>query len=148
MTTLYREDFYAWTQQQAKLLQAKEFTEVDWQNLIEEIESMGISERKELTSRLRVLLMHLLKLHYQPRRHPRSWLSTINEQRNQLELLFRTSPSLHREVADEIAYAYPRARKSAAVETGLALSTFPDACPWTVTEILNTDWLPSKGQSR
>ncbi len=140
--TLYRTDFYAWTQQQAELLQAEEFERLDLPNLVEEIESMGISERKELTSRLTVLLIHLLKLRYQPRRRTRSWLSTINEQRNQLEILFRTSPSLRRQVTDEIEYAYPRARKGAAIETGLALATFPPDCPWKVEEILDADWLP------
>ncbi len=142
---LYREDFYAWTQQQAALLQAEELEQLDLTNLAEEIESIGASERKELGNRLRVLLMHLLKLRYQPRpadRQPRRWLSTIREQRNRIESIFRISPSLRRQVADEIAYTYPQARKAAAEETGLALATFPTDCPWTIEQILDEDWLP------
>ena len=63
-TTLYETDFYAWTQRQADLLRAETFEEVDWRNLIEEIETLGRSEKNEVQSRLIVLIMHLLKLQY------------------------------------------------------------------------------------
>ncbi|MDQ3250372.1 MAG: DUF29 domain-containing protein [Chloroflexota bacterium] len=145
-TATYETDFYAWTKQQASLLQTEELEQLDLPNLIEEIESMGASQRNALTSRLKVLLIHLLKLRVQARpddRLPRSWLNTILEQRQRIELIFRTSPSLRREMMDEIAYAYPRARKKAAIETNLALSTFPADCPWAVEEILDEDWLPT-----
>jgi len=145
-TATYETDFYAWTKQQASLLQTEELEQLDLPNLIEEIESRGASQRSALTSRLKVLLIHLLKLRVQARpddRLPRSWLNTILEQRQRIELIFRTSPSLRREMMDEIAYAYPRARKKAAIETNLALSTFPADCPWTVEEILDEDWLPT-----
>jgi hypothetical protein len=142
----YETDFYAWTQQQAALLQAEALEQLDLPNLIEEIESMGKSQRTQLANRLRVLLMHLLKVRYQPRpvdRPARSWLNTIREQRNRIELVLRDSPSLRQAVADEIAYAYPRARKQAALETELLLATFPVTCPWTVAEVLDEDWLPA-----
>jgi predicted DNA-binding ribbon-helix-helix protein len=145
-TATYETDFYAWTQQQAALLQAEELEQLDLPNLIEEIESMGKSQRTQLANRLRVLLMHLLKLRYQPcsvDRPARSWLNTIREQRNRIELVLRDSPSLRQELADEVAYAYPRARKQAAIETESLLATFPVVCPWTVEEILDEDWLPA-----
>ncbi|MFN8488372.1 MAG: DUF29 domain-containing protein [Caldilineaceae bacterium] len=140
--TLYNHDFYAWTQQQVALFQAEELEKLDLPNLIEEIEAMGISQRNEITSRLVVLLMHLLKLRYQARRHVNSWLNTIRTQRVDIEIVLVSSPSLRRFIPDTIAYAYPRARKRAAQETGLPLGTFPVICPWSIEEILDEDWLP------
>jgi hypothetical protein len=139
---LYDTDFYAWTQQQAHVLQAEDFAELDLPNLIEELEAMGRSQKSQLVNRLRVLLMHLLKLHYQPGHPPRSWLRTIREQRRRLELLLDDNPSLRREVPDRIVYAYSRAREDASAETGLAIETFPAVCPYTLEQILATKWLP------
>lgn len=81
MTTLYETDFYAWTQRQAELLRLEEFAEVDWRNLIEEIESLGRNQQNELRRRLEVLRMHLLKWQWQPEHQSRRWRSTINVQR-------------------------------------------------------------------
>jgi hypothetical protein len=142
--TLYQQDFYAWTQQQTALLQAEELEKLDLPNLMEEIEAMGISQRNEITSRLIVLLMNLLKFRYQQRRHTNSWRRTIRTQRRNIEIVFQSSPSLRRFVPEAIAYAYPRARKDAATETGLPLASFPTTCPWTVEEILDEDWLPAE----
>jgi len=139
---LYNQDFYAWTKQQASLLQAEELEQLDIPNLIEEIESMGKSQRRELDSRLTILLMHLLKLQQRPTYSGNSWYSTVDTQRREIGLVLRDSPSLRCEVLDGIAYAYPRARKDAARETKSALATFPTDCPWTVEEILDEDWLP------
>jgi N-acetylglutamate synthase-like GNAT family acetyltransferase len=66
MVTLYKTDFYAWTQRQAELLRQEEFTEVDWHNLVEEIESLGRNLQNELRSRLDLLIMHLLRWQWQP----------------------------------------------------------------------------------
>lgn len=144
---LYEKDFYAWTQAQAALLQAEEFAELDLPNLIEEIEAMGRRDRRELTSRLTVLIMHLLKWQYQPTPHgrpqPRSWLNTISTQRRELDLVLRDSPSLRRELPDHIEYAWPRARVDASRETGLDLKSFPIACPYTQAEILDDAFLPT-----
>ncbi len=139
---LYETDFYAWTQQQASLLQAEEFAELDLPNLIEELEAMGRSQKSQLTNRLRVLLMHLLKFHYQADHPSKGWLHTIREQRRRLELLLDDNPSLRRELVDRIVYAYGRAREDAASETGLSLGAFPEICPYTVEQILRIDWLP------
>ena len=142
ITPLYKIDFYAWTQQQAALLQAEELEKLDLPNLAEEIEAMGASQRKEIKSRLLVLLIHLLKLHYQPRQHPNSWLRTIRTQRNEIEFTLSDSPSLRRELPAALEFVYPRARKQAAAETGLALTTFPLVCPWTVEQVLDEDFFP------
>ena len=139
---LYEKDFYAWTQEQANILRAEELEKLDIPNLIEEIESMGASQRKEIKSRLLILIMHLLKLHYQSRQHPNSWLRTIRTQRNEIEFTLSDSPSLRRELPAAIEYVYPRARKQAAAETGLPLATFPATCPYTVDQILDDDFFP------
>lgn len=145
--TLYETDFYAWTQHQAALLRAEEIETLDLANLAEEIESMGISQRKEITSRLIVLIMHLLKWQYQPAPHgrtqPRSWLNTITTQRQEIELVLRDSPSLRRQLPEHIAYAYPRARTRAHQETRIALKIFPETCPYTEDQILSDAFLPS-----
>lgn len=143
MNQLYQTDFYAWTQQQVALLHAEEFSEVDWQNLIEEIESMGRSEQRELESRLTVILMHLLKLAYQPARRSRSWTKTIQTQRVDLARHLRRNPSLRAGLVETVADVYPDAIKKAAIETGLPVATFPAACPWTVAQVLDEDWLPA-----
>jgi hypothetical protein len=75
---LYDQDFYQWTHEQAELMKAGALSQLDIPNLIEEIESMGRSEKRELRSRLTVLLMHLLKWDYQQDRRSGSWKSTIN----------------------------------------------------------------------
>lgn len=144
---LYETDFYAWTQEQAALLRAEELEKLDLANLIEEIEAMGRRDRRELSSRLIVLLMHLLKWQYQPTLHghaqPSSWLRTIHTQRRKLELLLLDSPSLRRELPDHLEYAWPRACADASRETGLSLVTFPATCPYTMEQILDATYLPA-----
>ena len=80
----YETDFYQWTQQQAGLLKAGRWREIDREHLVEEIETMGRSERAQLETRLGLLLMHLLKWQYQPKLRSRSWLATIKEQRRRV----------------------------------------------------------------
>ena len=139
---LYRTDFYAWTKTQAALLQAEEFENLDLPNLIEELEAMGTSQRNEVISRLKVLLMHLLKWQFQADHRSRSWRNTINVQRWDLEAVLEDNPSLRRELPECIAKAYPRARREALQETGLLRSPWPDTCPWTIEQILDEAWLP------
>lgn len=142
--TTYRTDFYAWTQEQAALLEAEEWEKLDAPHIKEELESMGASQRSALTSRLKVLLMHLLKWRYQPEKnYGNSWHNTIDEQRAEIADLLEDNPSLHTELPTQFAKAYPRARRDAARETKLSLATFPIDCPWTVEEILDEDWYPS-----
>ena len=89
MSILYDADFYAWTQEQAKLLRQQKWESVDIANLIEEIETLGRQERRELKNRLGILLGHLLKWQYQPELRGNSWLATIREQRREVETLLQ-----------------------------------------------------------
>ncbi len=141
-TKLHDVDFYAWTQQQVGLLKSAHWSEVDIESLIEEIESMGASERRELINRLAVLLAHLLKWHYQPSFRGRSWQLTLKEQRRQLQRLLKDNPSLKAKSLDFIDDAYGDALLLAAKETGLDESVFPFDCPYKQDDILDLDFYP------
>ena len=106
----YEEDFYAWTVEQSRLLRSGELSTIDAGNIAEEIESMGRSDRREIKSRLVVLVMHLLKWRHQPAARSRSWSATIDEQRLQIEGVLNESPSLRPMTAAMIPEAYLIAR--------------------------------------
>jgi hypothetical protein len=138
----YDDDFFAWTQEQARLLRASEFLQVDLENIVEELESMGKSVRRELRNRLALLIMHLLKWQYQPVFRSRSWSGTICEQRAQVRELLDESPSLGSVITDGLTSIYASALRKATLETGLAETTFPTLCPYTPEQILSEDFLP------
>ena len=137
----YETDFYLWTQQQADLLRQGALAALDVENLIEEIESMGASDRRSLSSFLELVIMHLLKWQYQPERRGASWQTSISKGRNAIERTLEYSPSLKRQLSKMIVAEYRRARKEASLETGLPLNTFPEQCPFTVEQITG-DWWP------
>ncbi len=90
---LYQADYYGWLQENAQLIREKRFSELDVDNIIEELESMGKSEKRELSNRLTVLLMHLLKWQYQSVKRSTSWRNTIAVQRIDIRELLEDSPS-------------------------------------------------------
>lgn len=141
-SALYKTDFYGWTKRQASLLQNEDYADLDLPNLIEEIEAMGRQQRQTVTSRLIILIAHLLKTKYQPERKSSSWNRTIINQRTEIDVLLIGNKSLRNELPECFADAYPRARKNAHKETGLALSVFPVDCLWSLDQILDPDWLP------
>ena len=140
--TLYNTDFNLWIEETIKQLKLGDFQEIDIDNLIEEIESMGKSEKRELKSLFAVLMMHLLKWKYQPTKRSNSWLTTIREQRLQLSLLLKDSPSLKPLLEQEFEQWYYYAKKEAAKETKLSLDTFPESYPFTIEMVLDSDFLP------
>ncbi|MEI7840278.1 MAG: DUF29 domain-containing protein [Methylococcaceae bacterium] len=140
--TLYEKDFYAWALQNAALLKAKRFDELDFEHLVEELESMGKSEGRELNNRLKELLMHLLKWHYQPARQSRSWLNSINKQRIGIDEVLDENPSLKYELEERFQNSYKYARRYASTETQLPLNAFPEECPYRLQDALNGDFFP------
>jgi len=136
----YDQDFYAWTQQQSQLLRAGQFHWLDWHHIAEEIEEMGRSEKRELESRLEVLVMHLLKWQFQPKLRSRSWQLTIKEQRLRLANHLAENPSLKSALLDALDKTYPLAAISAERETGL--SVFPESCPYSLSEVFSSEFLP------
>ncbi|CAK0752690.1 conserved hypothetical protein [Gammaproteobacteria bacterium] len=140
--SLYETDFYTWTQEQAALLKAGRLSELDVAGLIEEVEDMGRSERRELENRLEVLLTHLLKWRYQPKRKGKSWHLTIREQRWKVALCLQENPSMKLSKYTFLANAYKSAVWQAARETKLDESIFPIECPWTFEQVMNDEFWP------
>ena len=139
MSDLYDADFYAWANQQAELLRAGRVQAADIAHIAEEIESMGRSEKRELISRLAVLLAHLLKWDAQPDRRGRSWILTILEQREEVAEVLHDNPSLRARIEEILADAYRKALLAAERETGLPESAFPAACPWTFEQAMRDE---------
>jgi Domain of unknown function DUF29 len=142
-STLYDRDFYAWSREQADLLRAGKLAEADIGHIAEEIDSMGRTEKRELISRLDVLLLHLLKWHHQPGKRGPSWEASIFVQRNRLADHLDDNPSLRPLLPQAMASAYRIARREAVAETGLPGETFPDVCPWTADEVLDDGFWPA-----
>lgn len=141
---LYETDFYAWTQEQAKLLQNQQWSQIDLPNIIEEIESWGKQQRQELRNRLSILLGHLLKWHYQPQNRSRSWLARLEIQRLDINDLLEDNPSLKPHVEKAIRKAYLKGIELAVEETGLLKRVFPVECPYRVEEILDDRFYPGE----
>lgn len=141
-SALYDHDFFAWSGEQANLLRSGKLSDADIDHIAEEIESMGRTEKRELVSRLSLLLMHLLKWAFQPEKRGASWEATIRVQRNRLIDHLDDNPSLRPLLPATLANAYRDARLEAAAETGLAIATFPDNCPWSVEKTLDAEFWP------
>ena len=141
---LYNTDFYAWTKQQADLLKDHQFVKLDIDHLLEEIISMGKSERRELIARLEILLVHLLKWKYQPTFRSNSWKLTIEEQRERIQEHLADNPSLGtpNQLAEDLKKAYKHARTGASKETGLERSTFPISCEWDIDSLFDLGFYP------
>jgi Domain of unknown function DUF29 len=141
MTSPYETDLYAWTQAQVAALRAKQWDTLDLANLAEEIESLGNEQEHAVESHLKILLLHLLKVAYQRQRRL-SWLRSIDNARDEIEQRLRRSPSLQPKLPQLLAWAYPKARRTAARETKLPRDTFPETCPWNLDQLQNEDFLP------
>ena len=141
-TSLYAEDFYGWTQQQAALLKSGQLDRIDLANIIEEIETLGRSELAALRSSYRLVMLHLLELRYQATHKTSSWTSTIVRERNNIADLLHDNPGLDPKRNAALIRAYPAARREAADETKLVLSTFPEQCPFTLDDVEDHDFWP------
>ncbi|MCP4353096.1 MAG: DUF29 domain-containing protein [Desulfobacterales bacterium] len=144
VTVEYEKDYYSWLIKNAVLLREQRFTEIDAEHIAEELEAMGRSEKRELVSRLSVLIAHLLKWKYQAVRRSRSWKNTISTQRIDINELLEDSPSLHYEIEKKIKKAYEKAVLKAEDETGIDKERFPKICPFSDEEILNQDFFPEE----
>jgi hypothetical protein len=138
----YNDDFHAWTADQAARLRRDRPASVDWENLAEEIESLGRSDKRALGSILKIVLEHLIKWRYQPEKRSESWSDTIEEHRDRILRIVADSPSLAGCAAEVLAVEYGRARRKALRDTKLPLSSVPDACPFSIEQSLDPDYLP------
>ena len=127
---LYERDLYAWSEEQARLLRAGRLSEIDAENIAEEILDVGRNEYDKLESALRVLLTHMLKWEYQPEKRTRSWENTIAIQRRHAMKQLRRNPSLKSQIEEAVSEAYHDARRLASSETDMDLDRFPEECPF------------------
>ena len=139
---LYELDFAAWAERNAELLRAGRFSEVDLENVAEEIEDLARRKRDALASRLARLVQHLLKWQFQPERRGTSWQRTILQQRLAIARLLKENPSLQPGFAEQSADAYLDGARLAAVEMGRDVKTLPSSNPYTLAQLLDFDFLP------
>src|SRR6266852_5961163 len=142
--SLYECDYYSWALVNAAAIRERRLKDVDLDNLAAEIEDLGKSQESALESHLKVLLLHLLKLQYQPRRSTRSWQLTVKEQRLALLKVLRRNPGLPGEakLREILNDAYQEARLAAARETCLKEERFPPDCPWTFQQVGDDKFFP------
>jgi hypothetical protein len=138
---LYDTDYYLWLQDTAKSLASRNLEDLDWHNLLEEIESLGRREKKAIKSNLRIVILHLLKWNYQVEKRSQSWIYSIAEHRQRLYDDFEISPSLRGYFQEIFLKVYEEARKLASKETGLPLNYFPETCPFFLEKVLDENWL-------
>ncbi len=138
----YEQDFYGWLLHNVQLLRDGRLAEADIENIAEELESMGKRDKRELISRMAVLLAHLLKWQFQNDRRSKSWKKTIREQRIQIRLILQDSPSLKYQLEEKITESYRIAVKSASEETGLKKNIFPGTCSYNLQQILDENFYP------
>lgn len=145
MNTSYETDVVAWASEQARLIRAGRFDQLDLTHIAEEIEDVGKSEQRELASRMAVLLAHILKWKFQPQKRSISWTLTIKEQRRLLVRRIQKTPSLGPMLVDPewIDEIWVDAKALAEKETGLDIGTYPEVCPWAMAHVLEEDWLPN-----
>lgn len=138
----YDQDVVAWASEQARLIRTGQFDKLDVEHIADEIEDVGKSEKRELASRMAVLLAHLLKWQFQPARQSKSWQRTIKEQRKSLALHLGEVPSFKATLQDRrwVDAVWADAVTKAIEDTGL--ENFPDVCPWPVENVLDDGWLP------
>ena len=141
---LHNQDFYTWAVTTARLMRHRQRHEIDWEAVIEEIESLARWDKRGLAGRLEALVIHLLKWCAQPqgRQLGHSWYYTIQGQRSQIELVLEDSSSLRHEVDALLTKRYRKARERALDQTGLPKTALPRTCPWSSTQILADDFWP------
>jgi Domain of unknown function DUF29 len=149
---LYDEDFVRWTEEQATALREAAGLEtnlpLDWENLAEEIDSLGRSQSRELGSRIAVVIEHLIKLEISTATGPRAgWIDTIGRERRDIEELLDDSPSLRGRVASMIARETPRTIRLVARslrnygETNPETIARAEGASYTEDQVLG-DWFP------
>lgn len=154
--SLYERDFYAWIIEQAELFKHKKFDQLDFSNILEEVEAWKHAERHSLQSAIKQLIAHLLKLQFQPEKNgmdwnnpdrlkKSSWEKSVDNQRDEIAILIKKMPSLKNSLKDQewINNTWFLAVSLAAKETGLPKKSFPASPIWTIEQILDDDFYPN-----
>jgi hypothetical protein len=133
----YDRDFYSWSQEQGRLVREGRWSEVDRENVAEEIESLGREQFNKLESAIRAILIHMLEWDFQPERRSRSWAGSIDTQRLELDDVLSDNPGLRPRTGEAVTRAYRKARLEAMNETGLKRSAVPETCPYSLDDIVS-----------
>ncbi len=146
--SLYNEDFLLWIEQTIQSLKNREFDAVDWEHLLEEIVSLGRAQKHKVESYLWQLLVHLLLYRYWEQEKvycAGGWEDEIAVFRFQLNQLTQltSSKTLYNYLLDIFEQTYSDARKRVIQKTKLPADTFPRQCPFTVEQVLSSDYLPT-----
>jgi hypothetical protein len=141
-TELYEKDFYEWAMENSKLMRLGRLSEIDVENIAEELESMGKSEKRAFINRLALLLAHLLKWQFQPGLRSKSWRYSIKEQRTGLLDLLEDSPSLSHDIETKVKKSYSKALIIVAKQTGLDEDIFPRSCPYSFAQAVDDNFWP------
>jgi hypothetical protein len=135
----YEADYAAWLQHQVGLLKADRWNEVDKDNLIDEVESLGRSDFKSFVSAFEIIIAHMLKWDHQPERRSNSWIGSIAEHRDRISQELEDSPSYGTRIAEALSRAYRPARARASIETDLPLRQLPAELPYSFDDIMNRE---------
>jgi hypothetical protein len=135
----YEGDEHEWIAAKISVLASGHFNRLDRANFIEYLTEMTVRDRRELQSRLIVLLHHLLKVRFQPKRPTRSWVTTIIEQQSEIHSIIDNVPALGPQAEAITATAYPDADRRAVRETGIEASRFPATLPRALPDALGFD---------
>ncbi|MBV8770716.1 MAG: DUF29 domain-containing protein [Deltaproteobacteria bacterium] len=149
---LYEKDYYAWITNQVRAMRERRVKDIDWDNVAEEIEDLGKSEKHSVESQLARICEHFLKLAYAPARleslNRRRWELSIREARHQLRKLLSESPSLRGKTAEILADAYETGRTATLIALNLPDSAVPETPSWTLEQLLDDSFLPDRTNSR
>ncbi|MEB3273694.1 MAG: DUF29 family protein [Prochlorothrix sp.] len=140
--TLYDQDFYTWTEQQAQALAQRRVARLDWDHLAEELTDLGNRHYDQLISRLAILIGHLLKWKYQSERQSSSWRATIREQRRKIARLLHKNPGLKRRWQEAWEEAWLDGRDLAIRETGLDDAIFPEVPCFEAEQVCHQNYWP------
>ena len=146
--SLYDRDYALWLETTIEQLRQQNFDQIDWENVLDEFESMSKRDRRSIESNLVILLIHLLKWEFQPRMRSGSWKGSIREHRRRIQLILKDSPSLKSYVTNSLCEAYAEALAGAIDETGLDISMFPANCPYSILNVLDPDFLPGSNEEK
>jgi hypothetical protein len=149
---LYREDFYAWTRDQAgalrRLAETRPNADVDWANLIEEVEDLGSDRRDAVKSQLRRVMEHCLKLGHSSARDPRrGWFNSVDDARAKVS--DKLTNSMRRELEPQLDQLYRQVlrrvrRDLEAYGEADAAAALPPSCPFTFDQLIDPDWYPER----
>ncbi|BAZ86637.1 DUF29 domain-containing protein [Dolichospermum compactum] len=142
---LYESDDYLWLQETIKLLKIKDLDNLDLDNLIEELESLGRNDLNKVRSLLRQIMIHILLLQYWEQEYDRNyrhWRGEIIAFRDDINNNLTTT--LKNKLSQELEHIYNVSMKLVIEKTGISLNLLPDNCPYSLEQLLDDNWYPQK----